>query len=201
MQRCFGCAVATYVAVTTTVVESALSIDQYGAIRNDQSYNAAFMNGKALWQAVNAANHGSPNNDTRTVLVPPFNYTVVPYAPLTNVNDVAVQLEGVLWAWNNQSTWPNDTGGNALDFISFDTCSGIRLFGAGRIEGQGYSWWMTVYETGVDNRPHLLVMQRCQGVEITGWTLRNSPQYHAKLYDMKDLLVRAFVLPSCMTEF
>ena len=165
---------------------AALSIDDFGAVRNNFSYVASIRNGVALWRALQAANTGTHANDTRRVEIPAgTNYSMLPHAVVTGLNDVTLQLDGTLWAWgDDRSKWPNaSAGGAALNFLAFSDTDGLVLTGDGVIEGEGNGWWNGVFDGEPDNRPHLLRADRCSNCVVRGWTLRNSPQYHLLFID------------------
>lgn len=126
----------------------------------------------------------------KVVLVPAANYTMIPtLGDFVGLRDVTLWLEGVIVASDDAAHWPNSTSGDALNLFQFNNCTGITINGTGIIEGQGYTWWWRVILTAQDNRPHLLCMWRCVNTTISGWTLRNSPQYHMLLDDMSNLIV------------
>jgi polygalacturonase len=167
-----------------------LSIDSFGALPGNNTYEAALTNGLALLKAMTAANQGF--NDSRSVLIPagsdyymlPSNSSALGFA---NMNDVTLILDGTVWVWTDDiKLWPQ-VDGRAINFMLFTNCSNINLIGNGVIEGQGYGWWWYVILTGIDNRPTALVnMYLCRNVYFAGWTLYNSPQYHVFFQDVID---------------
>ena len=186
---------AYLVGLTLIAASGPLSIDAFGAIPNNDTLLAARANGKALFFALAAANTGSPTAGNRSVVVPSgSNYTLLPYGVISNLSDVTLRLDGNIIAWDEQRTYPNDTHGVSLNLIHITHCARVSLEGEGIVEGRGDPWWVTVWETGVDNRPHLLVMEVCRDVSLTGWTLRNSPQYHVLLEDMLNLWVERVII-------
>lgn len=171
---------------------SSLSILSFGAIPSDPSMAASVANGKALYSAMLAANSGL--NNTRTVLVPGgLNFTILPYAPASNLHNVTILLEGVLTANTaNFTTWPNNTApgyyidSTALDVIFIGNSSGITITSpsyTGMIDGNGYLWWWYCLVGGYDNRPNLIGMQHVSDVVIRGIRMINSPSYHLAIVD------------------
>ena len=75
-----------------------------------------------------------------------------------------------------------DLGDFQYGAFQFDLCRNFTLSGDGIIDGQGYDWWVKVFETGIDRRPHMFLMTRCVDVEIKEIHLRNSPMFHLKVF-------------------
>lgn len=85
-------------------------IREFGAISGDSSDATATVNSAAILKAILAANASSTD---RTVLVPAgLNFTVF-NTSISNVNDVTLQIDGVLVVSNNISNtnWVNNNGG------------------------------------------------------------------------------------------
>lgn len=167
-------------------VQASHSIDDYGAVPNDLSEKAATANSAAMVAALKAAN--TTAND-RTVLVPPgksYYYFVVRSDYL---QDVTLQVEGVLLASNNisSSQWPSD---GTYATLWFQYCRGLTLTGSGTIDGQGYDWWWHVIVTDVDHRPHLVIMEQCSDILITNLRFIDSPQFHLKLDHIMNVVIR-----------
>lgn len=179
-----------------------ISIDSFGAIPWNSSFAAAVANGKAIYQAIQAANNGAE----REVLIPAqTNYTVVPFAPFVGVSNIQLTIDGNLIAWlppnGNSSYWPVDSRGVALDLLAFWQSEAITITthygtyqpssGFGIIDGQGYDWWNFVLFSAKDNRPNEIGMASVKGpILISGLRMVNSPEYHQFLHDVKDLVVK-----------
>lgn len=190
---------AAAVAATATASEKWLSIESFGAIPWDNSTAAAQNNGVAIFNAFAAANVGF--NNTRTVWVPPNrNYTVLPHAPLLNLNDVTLRIDGVLQAdVADRSIWPNNTAfsldSTALDLLSFGNSTGITITGSGVVDGDGYDWWWQCLLGGPDNRPNLVGARGVSGIVINGSVLfKNSPSFHFYLYDVTDVTIHGITI-------
>ena len=165
---------------------SAHSIDDYGAVPNNPSEEAAIANTKAITAALKAAN---TSTDDRTVLVPSgeaYHYFMVSADHLINV---VLQVDGTLIVSNNitSSQWPKD--GDYASFY-FTNCKGLTLTGYGKIDGQGYDWWWHVIITDHDHRPHLVMMDTCSDIHITNLMFLDSPQFHLRLYHIMDVVIR-----------
>ena len=172
----------------TPPARAAISIDDYGAVRNNFTYAASVANGAALYRVLQAANAGSHANDTRRVLIPAAtNYSMLPSQDVSRLSDVTLQLDGTLWAWTDvRPLWPNASSGGCLNFLQFNDCDRLVLTGNGTVEGQGNGWWNAMFNGEPDNRPHLLRADRCSNCVVRGWKLRNSPQYHILFIDAVD---------------
>lgn len=187
----------------TSVDASAFSIFSFGAVANDSSYNASYVNGKALFDAVNAAN-GAPHGSNKTALVPAgYVFSFLPYAPFENIHGVTLRIDGVLSAFAGDNLlWPNSTkkNGQALNIIEFDHSDSITMTGTGTIVGNGYHWWWYVILTGLDNRPHMIVTQTVSNFLLENLTLLNSPQYHVFLQDNVNATVQHLTVHVDITE-
>jgi pectinesterase len=69
-------------------------------------------------------------------------------------------------------------------FISGKNLTDVAIRGAGVIDGAGAWWWAHSDRAAREHggifvpRPNLIVIQDCQRLQVTGVTLRNSPQFH-----------------------
>lgn len=82
------------------------NIDDFGAKTNVYSYQTGLANGKALYDAIIAAN--SSAGDRTVVVSAGKNYTYLPHQVLRDILDVTIQIDGLLFAWHdNVDDWPN----------------------------------------------------------------------------------------------
>ena len=170
------------------------NILSFGAVDNNTSIEAATANGNAVNSALVAANASVGGG---VVVIPAGHvFTMVPHAQIVGLRNVTLMLLGTLNVFpGNISLWPQRAGNNgALHFLEFDDCAGLSLIGNGTIIGNGYHWWVEVFATGVDDRPNMLIMDRCIDVLISGWTLLDSPMYHVGLWDVKNVIVEHVVI-------
>ena len=152
------------------------NIDDFGAISDDPSYEAAIKNGKALNLALCAANQ---SNSDRSILIPNKWYGMLPAGGLDRLTNVTINFNGKLNSWDeDHSKYPRDRNGNALNFISLTNTENLIIRGNGVIEGNGYLWWLNVIQTGIDDRPNLIDLSTSKNLLIDGITLLNSPRYH-----------------------
>jgi polygalacturonase len=168
-------------------VFAALDIRDFGAIYGDQSLNTSINNGIAFYNALATANSGAD----RTVLVPEYTFYMLPYQDISNLSDITIQIDGVLFARTTDIfAWPNHTaaeGSGALNFISISSSTNLMVNGKGSINGNGSIYWEYVITTFNDNRPHLFTGTHIQNLTIQGLTWLNSPQYHILLTDVLDV--------------
>ena len=78
-----------------------LNIDDFGTRPNDNSYDAALINGKAIFSAINAANTGSD----RTVVIDGEEgkiYTMIPAGTNQNLMNVTIQIDGRVNAFDGR---------------------------------------------------------------------------------------------------
>jgi polygalacturonase len=169
-----------------------LNIDEFGAIPNNGSFEVALINGAAFRKAVLTANAG---ND-RTVVISNV-YSMLPSETIYNLTDVCIQLDGEILAWNgDENKWPNrQSGGNALPLIKFEKTDGLVIRGDGKIDGNGFNWWLNVILNGYDNRPGSLIeIATSKNVLVDGITLLNSPQYHLNMNGVLNAIVKNIVI-------
>ena len=114
------------------------NIDDFGAIPNDSSFNAAILNGKALHLALNAANKSYPD---RIVLIPNNWYGMLPAGDVERLINVTIHFDGKLNLWDgDHSKYPRDQNENVLNFISLPNTENLSIIGNGIIEGNGNLW-------------------------------------------------------------
>ena len=153
-----------------------ISIDDFGAIKDDPSYEAAMRNGEALFYSLLTANKSTSD---RTVLVPANFYGMLPAGSVDRLINVTLQIDGTLNSWDlDHSRYPINSGGHVLNFIDLPNSENLIIKGSGIIEGNGYLWWLNVIETGIDNRADLIELDNSKNLLIDGITLKNAPQYH-----------------------
>jgi hypothetical protein len=117
-----------------------LNIDDFGTRPNDKSFDAAVINGKAIFQAINAANNGLD----RTVIIDGTGgkiYTMVPAGSYNNLINVTIQIDGRVNAWEGDiKKWPQSSGGSTSMFQIFNS-ENLTIRGNGIVDGIGYNWW------------------------------------------------------------
>ena len=169
------------------------NIDDFGAIHNDPSYDAAITNGKAFNSALQAAN--SSLSDRSVIIDAGKWYGMLPDGVIDRLINVTIQLNGKLNSWDDDhSRYPTDTNGHVFDFISIQNTEGLVVSGTGTIEGNGYSWWLNVFQTGVDNRPNLIDLYNSKNLIIDGITVLNAPQYHINVLDALNATIQNVVI-------
>ena len=118
---------------------TSLNIDDFGTRPNDQSFDAAVINGKAIFQAINAANNGLD----RTVIIDGTGgkiYTMVPAGSYNNLINVTIQIDGRVNAWEGDvNKWPQSDG--SISMFSISNTKNLKICGNGIVDGFGYLWW------------------------------------------------------------
>ena len=97
---------------------------------------------------------------------------------------VTIRVDGHVLASQRWEEWPTNNRKNGgkvryLDFWSFENCDGLTFEGSGKIDGQGYMWWMREYtKTNKAHRPRLVYIGKTRNIEWSGVMLLNSPSFH-----------------------
>jgi polygalacturonase len=164
---------------------SIISIDKFGAIPNNSSNSAAHANAVALRDALIAANQSQS-----TVVVPHGNVYEIFHVEADYLINVTLRIEGTLRASAQLDRWlwpiDNRTGGDEdWAILQFRHAKGLHITGHGTIDGQGYPWWINVISGAPDERPHLVICEQCDDLEIDSIVARNSPQFHFKIIDVR----------------
>jgi len=170
------------------VASIAHKISDFGAIPNNKSSDCVILNGKAIEQAIIAAN----STLDRLVLIEGNSiYHMVPSSNLNNLINITIQIDGTLVAWDGDlSFWPRDGSNNSMTMLSVSNSYNVTFTGNGIIEGFGYRWWWQVILIGDDNRPDLLYVGGSMNVLIENLTFSNSPRYHLNLQNVAHCLVQ-----------
>ena len=162
-----------------------LSVDSYGAIANDSSVEAAIKNSEAISMALQEAKPGS------SVVIPQYSKYYIFSVSASGLKQVKLQVEGDLIAISNITSWPVVSGNKYQNVLEFSNCSDFTLSGPGTIDGQGYKWWVELMFNFLKyQRPHLVNMEYCINITVANLTMRNSPNFHLRVPNVKNLLVR-----------
>jgi polygalacturonase len=137
------------------------SITAYGAATGS-SDNAA-----AIQKAINAASAAGGG----TVQVPSGTFLS---GPITMKSKINLNLaSGATLKMLAYGTWPGTTV-----FISGSGLTDVEISGSGTIDGQGAAWWAAFASNSSIGRPQEVSLGNSTRVEITGITLKNSPEEH-----------------------
>ena len=165
---------------------AAHSIANFGAVPNNPSDSAAAANTLAIQKALVAANTSATD---REVLVPAGGSYYYYWLKVDYLVNVTLQIDGTILVSNNitATAWPVSG-----DFASlwFERARGLTLTGSGKIDGQGYDWWWHVIINKTDHRPHMVRMVSSQDILITNLLFVNSPQFHLKLDNIMNVVIR-----------
>lgn len=106
--------------------------------------------------------------------------------------DVRLDIQGDLLASKRNANWTiyggkgdESSADNKLKhvpFLWFQNCDGLVLessTGKGKIDGQGYMWWVREFlNKNLAHRPKLIEIDYSRNIEITGLFVTNSPSFH-----------------------
>lgn len=124
---------------------AAVSIDDYNAIPNVNTWETAVHNSKSFMKALTIANNGTVD---RTVLIPAGKIYYFANSTIESFTNVNIQVEGTVHFSNKIKEYPMNNGGGRNALWQFYNCEGIHIFGHGTLDGQGLNWWRLCY-TGI----------------------------------------------------
>ena len=181
--------VSIFLLAFALVTRAMQSIDAFGAIAGDTSARACAINSAALGRALAAANMGV-SQDERTVLVPANKEYHVFSTNASGLISVEIKIRGTLILSDNISAWPVV---NKIynPMLLFKNCTNLIITGQGKngesvgvLEGQGYNWWVAVFENKLKfDRPHLIEIDESVNISIFHLHLKDSPRYHISIDD------------------
>lgn len=96
-----------------------------------------------------------------------------------------LSLSNNLTEWHTFSTHSGETAG-----FSISDAVDLTFTGGGEVDGQGYKWWWEVLLGGPTYRPHMFSLRTVTNLLVENLLLRNSPQFHLRLYDLGGCTVR-----------
>ena len=174
------------------------SIEAFGAVAGIDTRDQALANGRALAQAIAAAN-ASAAPDQRAVLVPGGKvYAYLPAAPqFEGLVGVTIFLEGTLnlttanFSAPAPGGYPGYSSGSPWPPLAFAGCAGLRIvsaLGTGLVNGRGNEWWWATIFFG-SARPNLLVCNGCSDLELGNVSFLNGPQFHVAISNVERALV------------
>ena len=144
----------------------------------------ATRNSAAIEKAFAAAGAGG------TVVVGAGETYVVMQSAMAGLENATLVLDGRLVVWNTISDWPDVPKGDGANVVLyFANATNLSISGSGVIDGQGYDWWWWAILGGKRKRPHLLRVERCRGLKLSGVTFLNGPGEHINLYNVLDTVV------------
>lgn len=153
------------------------SIEAHGAVAGTTDSESAAANGYALFYALKNASAGD------VVVVPAgLRFDVIPCCTLVNLKGVSLRVDGALAGHDCSSSgydkWPLD-GHDFRSILKFEDCEGLRVSGAGAIDGQGHHWWWSFALNRLEQkRPLALEVNGCSDVVLEGLAVLDSPRFN-----------------------
>jgi hypothetical protein len=157
------------------------SIDDFGAIKNIHTLNAAKANTQAFNLALLAANSSTTD---RTILIPANNEYLMLNVGGSDLYDLTIQLDGKLIFSDDIDSWPADPIGQ----LEFYDIHGMTIQGTGVIDGQGLKWWRATY-LGHDVRPVMFYFELSTSITIVDVYLLNSPKFSINFKDCAHIMI------------
>jgi len=120
------------------------SILDYGNVTNSiksgsPTYEQQVANKFAIEEAINAAN--ADKSGDRTILVPAGVRIETFPIDVRDLKDIILEIQGDIIATSLWEQWPYGKHGY-INFMQFTDCDGLTFHGKGKIDGQGYMWWV-----------------------------------------------------------
>ena len=147
---------------------SGISIEEFGAVANVYTVEAAEMNSMAFQKTILAANHSSD----KVIEVPAgkeyFMLDVYVYDiyGVTFLFDGNILFSDTILAWVNQRT----------GMFTFNESHDLTFAGSGKVDGNGLKWWRSAY-LGNSYRPDMFYFYQCTAILISEVHLFNSPRF------------------------
>jgi len=133
--------------------------------------------------------------------------------PVTVHDQTTLLLEtgAILLAVTNQSDFMKKPGNWLMarsndDFIPLvggTDLTNVTITGGGTIDGNGANWWEPAREFRAKNpglpalpRPHLIALDNCRNIRVTGVKLINSPRAHLILTDCEGVVIDDVMIQS-----
>jgi hypothetical protein len=162
-----------------------ISIDNYGAVANDNTTAAALANAQAIQAAVAAS-----SNSAGVAVVPAGStYELLP-VELTGYSDASLRIDGILSAHTNISAWPLAHPGSYKPLFDIQNTDGFALLGTpdSLIEGHGLEWWWVRVLNIIDaDTPTLVQSSNTSNMLVSGVRTSNSPRYNFFLGESHNL--------------
>ena len=127
------------------------------------------------------------------LVLAPGQYLVGPLR-LTSHFELHLSAGAVLKLLPREQDYPVD-GARYTSFLSATGASDLRIGGPGRIDGQGEAWWRAYRTKELTlRRPQLILLERCERVELYGFTSINPPNTHVALRLCREVTIRDVTL-------
>ena len=122
---------------------SGLNIDDFNAVADKDSKDAAFHNVQAFTDALEKANSSSTD---RVVTVPYGKNYFFGMMVFHNVHDVLLDIQGtVTFSDDIKRVWDAQDNLRNGSMIEFQDSFDITISGGGTFDGQGLKWWRLAY--------------------------------------------------------
>lgn len=127
------------------------------------------------------------------LVLAPGEYLVGPLR-LTSRLDLHLSTGAVLKLLPRDKNYPADSS-RYTSLLSAVGATDLRISGPGRIDGQGEAWWRAYRAKELTlRRPQLIQLERCERVELSGFTSVNPPNTHVALRLCREVTIRGVTL-------
>lgn len=184
----FALIVGVVTAAHNILDQKNLTLGRHVTVAQQRANSIAFQNVVAL---------ANSSQDDRVVLVPKNVTIEMMPVSFSNLTDVVLDINGALIASDEWKSWPVDIDSHAYyHFMQFSNCNGLTFQSSeksGKIDGQGYMWWIREFmRKNIYRRPKLIEIIQTENIEFSGIFVTNSPSFHIQPADCKNVYMHDF---------
>lgn len=162
-------------------------VRDFGIVNNDNSQQSASQNAISFYNAIKSASHGDVVMITKNETL----YYVPSEEYIENINNINIVLDGKIILYNDLQSWQMVNDDKYFNAIDIRNSNNLTITGSGKIDGQGYIWWVEFYYGNiVRQRPTIINIKDCIDVTIENITLLNSPRFNIYADNVLRFMVR-----------
>ena len=110
---------------------------------------------------------------------------------IENIDNIQIVIDGKILLYNDVSSWPKVNNDKYYNAIDIRNSNNLTITGSGKIDGQGYIWWVDFYKGNiVRQRPTIINIKDSIDVTIENLTLLDSPRFNIYADNVLRFIVR-----------